>query len=306
MESIEGEQNHKNDKLKKFLWLYTPILVIFLIPLVFFSVKANSSQVNEEIDVPEIIQEEESVLVADNEAGVFYSQEIEMLIPDEEVLDEAEEQGEPVVMKKVYLTFDDGPSIYTSTILDTLKKYDVKATFFVIGHKESFADAAYKRIVAEGHTLAMHSYSHKYSELYQSMDSFVEDTEKLRNLLFEKTGIWCKYYRFPGGSSNTVTNVPIRDLIDYLHENGIQYYDWNIASGDAVKVSLPKEEIISNCVKDLDRFNTCVILLHDTGDRKSTIDALDETIKKILDRGDCVILPITDDTIPIQHKLSDE
>lgn len=65
---------------------------------------------------------------------------------------------------KVYLTFDDGPSNNTAQILDLLKKYQVKATFFVIGREDEESKALYQRIVAEGHTLAMHSYSHKYRD----------------------------------------------------------------------------------------------------------------------------------------------
>lgn len=107
---------------------------------------------------------------------------------------------------KVYLTFDDGPSIYTDEILDILDRYHVKATFFVVGKDGSEAEAALQRIVEDGHTLGMHSYSHKYKELYESLDSFTEDFARIRDDIYQATGVESIYYRFPGAA-------PIRSAI---------------------------------------------------------------------------------------------
>ena len=112
-------------------------------------------------------------------------------------------QGEPVAAHEVYLTFDDGPSIYTEEILDILDEYQVKATFFVVGKESDAAKEALRDIVARGHTLGMHSYSHKYSELYASEEAFEADFLKLQGYLEDVTGVKSKVYRFPGGSSNT-------------------------------------------------------------------------------------------------------
>lgn len=122
---------------------------------------------------------------------------------------EAAAQGDG--SRKVYLTFDDGPSSNTGRILDILAEYDVKATFFVVGKTEEKYQSLYKRIVEEGHTLAMHSFSHKYNEIYQSRESYVEDLSKLQEFLYETTGVWCRYCRFPGGSSNTVSRVDMHE-----------------------------------------------------------------------------------------------
>ena len=92
-------------------------------------------------------------------------------------------------VRKVYLTFDDGPSSNTNRILDILADYDVKATFFVVGKEEEEYQALYNRIVEEGHTLAMHSYSHKYNEIYQSVESFSTDLSKLQEFLYDTTGV---------------------------------------------------------------------------------------------------------------------
>ena len=110
-------------------------------------------------------------------------------------------------IRRVYLTFDDGPSANTDRILDILAQYGVKATFFVVG-KEGYADQ-YRRIVEDGHTLAMHSYSHRYNEVYASLDAYKADLTKLHDYLYELTGEDCRFVRFPGGSSNTVRTVRI-------------------------------------------------------------------------------------------------
>ena len=200
----------------------------------------------------------------------------------------------------VYLTFDDGPSSSTSDILDILQKYNVKATFFVCGKPDSRYTDVYKRIVDEGHTLGMHSYSHKYSTIYESMDSFKADLDKLRVFLYETTGVWAKYYRFPGGSSNTVSQVDMKELVSYLSDSEITFFDWNVSGGDAT-TGATKATIVNNVVANVPRFKHSIVLLHDAADKKSTVDALPEIIEAIQQMDDTVIVPITDDTLPVQH-----
>ena len=204
-------------------------------------------------------------------------------------------------IKKIYLTLDDGPSANTDDILDILKEYDVKATFFVVGRDDEQSLKMYKRIVDEGHTLGMHSYSHKYSEIYSSVDAFAEDLRSLQELLYETTDVWPRIYRFPGGSSTTTSAVPISDLIDYLNEQDIVYYDWNIASGDAVDNPPDKNTIVYNCTRSIDKYDDCVILMHDLTEKRSTVEALRILIPKLLEMDNVRILPITDETIPVQH-----
>ena len=200
----------------------------------------------------------------------------------------------------VYLTFDDGPSTYTDEILDILDEYNVKATFFVCGKPNAKYTELYKRIVNDGHTLGMHSYSHKYSELYASLDSFKEDTDKLRIFLYETTGVWARFYRFPGGSSNTVSKVDMHELTGYLEDSDVTFFDWNVSAGDD-RAGANKDTIYANIVNNVPRFKHCVILMHDAADKKSTVDALPEIIEAIQDMEDTVILPITEDTLPVQH-----
>lgn len=220
----------------------------------------------------------------------------------------AEDAGaveENTVRKEIYLTFDDGPSRSTSKILDILKEYGVKATFFVVGRTDDNSVALYKRIVEEGHTLAMHSYSHKYDEIYQSKESFAADLSKLQEFLYDTTGVWCRYCRFPGGSSNTVSRVDMHVLIDYLEEQDMSYYDWNIVSGDASSSYISPEAIVRNSTANLRNFEEAVILMHDASDKDSTVKALPTLIEQIQAMEDTKILPITDETEAIHHISND-
>ncbi len=253
---------------------------------------------------------EEALLIYGNgiegTTGVYTAANIEEsprdeMQEDQLTEDEMTQQNLDGYQKQIYLTFDDGPSQNTDEILDILKEYDVKATFFVLGKTDERSVKAYQRIVAEGHTLAMHSYSHKYDEIYESKESFAEDLTMLQDYLYQITGIWPRFYRFPGGSSNTVSKVDMQEFIAYLNEKGITYFDWNIASGDAVSGQLSKEAIVENCVTKLDSTNECMILMHDAAEKKTTVEALPEIIQIIQDRGDAVFLPVTDETVPVQH-----
>ena len=197
----------------------------------------------------------------------------------------------------VYLTFDDGPSVQTGKVLDILKQYKVKATFFVVGREDAKSIALYQRIVDEGHTLAMHSYSHDYAKLYVSLDSFQEDLHRLQNLLFDKTGVWCKYYRFPGGSSNTASKVSMKDLEAYLDREGIAYFDWNVYGGDGISA----EVIVKNVTANVDKYKESVILLHDAADKRATVSALPGIIEYLQSQKDTEILPITEKSCPLIH-----
>lgn len=213
----------------------------------------------------------------------------------------AEESSGQEEIHKVYLTFDDGPSIYTNDILDILDSYNVKATFFVVGKEGTNAEEALQRIVDEGHTLGMHSYSHKYKELYESMDSFTQDFARIRDYIYQATGVESVCYRFPGGSSNTVSEIDMHDFIDYLDSQGVEYYDWNVSSGDGGSMKLSTDTLLENCTKDIDTRDTSIILLHDSAEKPTTVEALPDIIENILARPDTVILPITENTRPIHH-----
>ncbi len=203
--------------------------------------------------------------------------------------------------RKVYLTFDDGPSENTRAILDILQEYDVKATFFVTGQQAESHPERYREIVEEGHTLGMHSYSHKYGEIYRDVDSFGRDLLQLQTFLEETTGVTPQFYRFPGGSSNTVSKMPMTELCDYLTDNEITYFDWNISSKDAASPMRSVQEIVANCTQNLENFDNAVILLHDASNKTSTVESLPDIIEYILAMDNTEILPITEETVAIHH-----
>ena len=203
-------------------------------------------------------------------------------------------------IRRVYLTFDDGPSSNTDKILDILNEYGVKATFFVCGN-ERYAEE-YQRIVEEGHTLGMHSYSHKFREIYQSPEAFKKDMDMLHDYLYEVTGVDSKIVRFPGGSSNTICETDVmQELIDNLSQQGMTYFDWNVSSGDAASSYVSAERIARNVLNNVEKYNSVVVLMHDAASKDTTVEALPIIIEKILESENTVLLPITEDTTPIQH-----
>ncbi len=202
---------------------------------------------------------------------------------------------------KVYLTFDDGPSDYTDDILDILDEYGVKATFFVVGKEKDSDKELYKRIVDEGHTLGMHSYSHVYSRIYASEENFTNDLERISDLLEESTGVEPKFYRFPGGSSNAVSHLDMHRFISILEDRDISYFDWNVSSGDATNELLSSEQIYRNSISGIENRSTSVILMHDSLVRPTTVQALPRIIERIQSMEDTVILPITSETELIRH-----
>lgn len=230
----------------------------------------------------------------------------------ETVPEEAQADSDPELdenLRKVYLTFDDGPSTNTNKILDILAAYDVKATFFVVGKTDQRSKDALQRIVEEGHTLAMHSYTHEYAQIYASVDAFAEDFTKLQDYLYEVTGVRSMVYRFPGGSSNKIKarQLDMREFIGWLGEQGVVYFDWNISSGDAGSRKLSPEEIVANCMAGLDKnYKTSVILMHDAAGRPTTVEALPLLLDEILSMEDTVILPITGNTRAVQHVKAPE
>lgn len=211
------------------------------------------------------------------------------------------EGPEAAAVHKVYLTFDDGPSKYTDDILDILDRYDVKATFFVVGKDSDSAREAMQEIAARGHTLGMHSYSHKYKEIYNSLEDFIEDYEKIWDYLYEVTGVESRVYRFPGGSSNSVSDIDMQEFADYLDTQGVRFFDWNISSGDGGKTLLSVKTLVKNSTEDIEKFGTSVILMHDSAAKSTTVDALPAIIETILALEDTVILPITEETELVQH-----
>ncbi|WP_243641253.1 polysaccharide deacetylase family protein [Xylanivirga thermophila] len=185
--------------------------------------------------------------------------------------------------KVAYLTFDDGPSKNTPQILDILKQQDVKATFFVIGNLAEQKPDIIKREVAEGHAIGNHTYSHDYKSIYQNPDALLQDMHKTEDVLKSILGseYECKLFRFPGGSFGEKLK-PYKDKLDEL---GYNYADWNALNGDAEGRNIPVETLISKVKKTTNNKNRVIILMHDAGAKKTTVQALPAIIEYLKGQG---------------------
>ena len=244
--------------------------------------------INENFSKKETTEDNTSEETSDNSSDEP-SSEAEQVSVDESELDKA-----------VYLTFDDGPSENTEEILDILDEYDVKATFFVCGHDDEETIPLYKEILDRGHTIGLHSYSHNYSSIYDSLKAFQKDFYKIQDFVKDCTGETITLYRFPGGSSNTVSNVDMDEFIKWFNEIGVTYYDWNVSSEDAVSNDYNAEDVIDVVMKEVKDHSESVVLMHDTAAKGETVRALPTLLSKLQKKG-YTILPISDNTQPIQH-----
>ena len=202
--------------------------------------------------------------------------------------------------KVVYMTFDDGPSENTDKILKILKKYDAKATFFVTGNNQKY-NSSIKKAADQGNTIALHTYTHDYANVYSSTTAYFEDLQKVSDMVKQITGKAPKYIRFPGGSSNTISaqySQGIMSALDNMvHERGYEYFDWNCSSGDAASNTVPTQDIVRNATSC--DYEQIMILFHDSSPKTTTVEALPEIIKSYKERG-YVFKGISDDT-PIFH-----
>lgn len=207
--------------------------------------------------------------------------------------------------KSIYLTFDDGPSMYTNKLLDILKKYDVKATFFVTDQPSRY-DSCIKRAYDEGHTIAMHSATHNYKYIYSSIDNYFKDLEKIQNKIKRITGETMYMLRFPGGSSNTVSRnydkgIKIMSKLTKMVEaRGYRYFDWNVSSGDAGNTT-KTSKVYSNVVNSLGNGKTYIVLQHDS--KGYSVNAVEDIIKYGLSRG-YNFRPLTMNSPTIHHGVN--
>ena len=204
--------------------------------------------------------------------------------------------------KIVFLTFDDGPGKYTERLLDILKKYEVPATFFVTAQYRSYLDLL-TREAKEGHTVAVHTLTHNYKEIYASEEAFWKDFDAMNDIIEQKTGKRTTIMRFPGGSSNKVSDfnegVMTRLTVQALRK-GYDYYDWNVLSGDAGDTKDP-EEIRENILAGIRKRNISVVLCHDI--HEYTVDAMEQMIRDALEDG-YTFLPITPGCVECHQQVN--
>ncbi len=199
----------------------------------------------------------------------------------------------------IYLTFDDGPGQYTEELLNVLKTYDVKATFFVTNQFPKF-QYLIKQEYENGHTVGIHTYSHKWN-IYSSVEAYLNDFNSIEQIVYEQTGQHPKLFRFPGGSSNTVSKNYSKGIMTNLSkimtEKGYIYFDWTFDSGDTSKKNNSKEAILKNVKTYLNNPKDYIILMHDI--KKNTLEALPEIITYAKEKG--YIFKALDENVQAPH-----
>lgn len=206
--------------------------------------------------------------------------------------------------KIVYLTFDDGPSDNTEKILDILKKYNAKATFFVTGNNQKKNDMI-KRAHDEGHAIGLHTYTHDYRKVYASEQAYFDDLKKISDMVEKLTGEKSMLIRFPGGSSNTISKKFVPGLMTKLtkevQEKGYQYFDWNCDSTDASGNNVPVERLVENATSG--KTQHINILMHDTDAKDTTAEALPKIIEYYRGQG-YAFKALTKDSFAPHHHVN--
>ncbi len=194
--------------------------------------------------------------------------------------------------KIIYLTFDDGPSDpITGKVLDILKQNNVKGTFFVIGNQITGLENVVKRIHEEGHSIGLHTYTHKFKRIYSSSDNFINEMNQCQDELNKVVGVSPTIIRFPGGSKKHLNS----SLLTRLHNCNFKIYDWNMETLDGINPKLSPYKIYKDATNNSENLSTIVLLLHCDYMHKNTCIALPKIIKYYKDQG-YKFEPITDDT----------
>lgn len=183
--------------------------------------------------------------------------------------------------KCVYLTFDDGPSDkVTPKILDILKEEQVPATFFIIGKQAEIRKYLIEREYAEGHCVAVHSYTHEYKKIYASPESLISDIDRCNKLIKEVTGEYSYVYRFPGGSFGLK-----KELIEAVTSHGMRYVDWNASNRDAELYKPTPYSLYQAAITTPANREHIVMLSHDSTDKTTTVQALKDIIHYYKSQG---------------------
>lgn len=203
--------------------------------------------------------------------------------------------------KVIYLTFDDGPGAYTNKLLDILAKYNVKATFFVVN---TDLISNIERTAREGHTVAIHTATHRFDQVYASEEAYFADLYKMQGIIERYTGIKTTLVRFPGGSSNTISKDYCKGIMTRLaaalEEKGFTYFDWNVDSNDAGGAKTA-DEVFENVTKGIGNKKYSVVLQHDM--KRYSVDAVEKIIIWGLKNG-YTFLPLDENSPTCHHGIN--
>ncbi len=240
---------------------------------------------------------------AEKETETFTEPKAELVTTANSMKDKNGNDYFPSSKLTVYLTFDDGPSKNTPQILSLLKKYGIGATFFVINGKYNH----YMKDIAESKSsIALHSYSHRYPEIYSSEKAFLSDLEKIHDLVLKETGVDTRIIRFPGGSSNTISGKYCKGLMKRLvkdvEDAGYIYFDWNCDNGDAGGKETTADYQIKHATKYPKNAENIMILMHDIDVCGVNLEALSGIIEFYQSKG-ADFGVITEDSPLVRHKV---
>ncbi len=183
----------------------------------------------------------------------------------------------------VYLTFDDGPSANTHSVLYYLEKYNIKATFFVVPQRTDDCYALMKQIVDSGHAIGVHSASHEYEKIYGSVEAYLNDFYDAWQMIYEATGVKTEIFRFPGGSKNDYNEATRDAIIEEMTRRGFRFYDWNVDSDDAGDATWT--EMYTSVPEAIAGNYRSVVLFHDSQQRTNTVYVLEDIIIKLVNNG---------------------
>lgn len=278
-------QRKQRERMRKIKLVGAVAVLILLIVTLSVSVskcsKKDSTPQNQAQVVsvtPEPEQERESAVRT-------LSQIPEPKVGDNNFLDVLKDSGQK---KHVYLTFDDGPSAgVTEKILDVLRRYNVKATFFMIGEKIEANPGLCARVIDEGHLAASHTYSHSYSTVYSDESTFIDEVQKTYELIVKSTPSNkepFKIFRFPGGASNNTASI-LTDCKEALARDGYYYCDWNSSNADNENKTKSAEQLLAYFNNTRPDLNNLVIHMHDDSDNAETAVMLESLITQLMNEG---------------------
>ena len=204
--------------------------------------------------------------------------------------------------KTIYLSFDDGPGPHTAALLDVLAEYGVQASFFVTCRYPEYFDMV-GRAFREGHSVCVHSASHDYYGIYASEEAYYADFLACEELVREQTGSYTTLFRFPGGSSNTVSSFNegvMSRLTESMNTMGYQYFDWNVDSDDAGRTRTT-EGVLQNVIAGCEGKDCCLVLQHDVKDY--SVAAVRQIIEWGLENG-YVFRPLDMTSPPAHHPVA--
>ncbi len=218
-----------------------------------------------------------SELESQKEQMSVRNQELESMVGQSGIKEKPDENE-----KVVFLTFDDGPSNLTPEFLKVLNSYGVHATFFVTYQPQY--EAVYKQIVESGNAVQIHTATHDYDSVYQSVDAYLADFNQVYEYVCNVTGKRPGYFRFPGGSTNSYGKSVVRDIARTMKERGFDFVDWNVSVGDG-SAAATKDSMIQKITAESEGKHHVVMLAHDSGAKSETLAALPQIIEYYKNNG---------------------